>query len=175
MPSLAQDEAGARSQRVRWMGHPALFVCIAALVVNDHVLKDRYPGWWTGKLSDFAGLAVMGIVLAAAIGPGRGIAVAGIAFGLLKLAPSVAEAAAPLLGGVTRRDPSDLLALTVLLPIWLVLRPRRSPVPSPTGRPRLPGIWAGVRTTLATVAPIIGVVSQQLPRQRRAVGHNRLW
>ncbi len=145
------------------MGHPALFLCIAALVVNDHVLKDLYPNWWTGKLSDFAGLAVIGIVLAAAIGPRRGITVAGIAFSLLKLVPGVAEAAAPVLGGVTRRDPSDLLALSVLVPIWLAMRPRIPTRVLPdqtrgTPVPRLPAIWAGVRTTLATVAPIVGLV-----------------
>src|SRR5690606_21033815 len=143
MPPSVEDHLSARSERVRWMGHPALFVCITALVLNDHVLKDRYPGWWTGKLSDFAGLAVIGVVLAAAVGPRRGLAVAGVAFGLLKLAPGVAETAAPVLGGVTRRDPTDLLALTVLLPIWLALRPRRAPVtvPSPSGGSWASGIW----------------------------------
>lgn len=35
---------------------PAALVAIAALVVNDHVLKDAYPGFVTGKLSDVAGL-----------------------------------------------------------------------------------------------------------------------
>ncbi len=29
------------------------------LVVNDHVLKARWPGWVTGKLSDIAGLAMV--------------------------------------------------------------------------------------------------------------------
>jgi hypothetical protein len=159
------------------MGHPALFACVAALVVNDHVLKDRYPGWWTGKLSDFAGLAMLGIVLAAAIGPRRGLAVAGMAFALLQLVPGVAEAAAPLLGGATRRDPPDLLAVTVLVPIWLALRPRRlaggESQPLESARPSASGRKFGRpwRRWLRSW----GLCSLQLPRPRRAAGRNQLW
>lgn len=36
--------------------HPVALVAILVLVVNDHYLKAAYPGWWTGKLSDVAGL-----------------------------------------------------------------------------------------------------------------------
>jgi hypothetical protein len=39
-------------------------------VANDHWLKRAYPGIISGKLSDFAGLAVVGLLLAAAL-PGR--------------------------------------------------------------------------------------------------------
>ncbi len=35
------------------------------LVVNDHLLKATIPGWWTGKLSDFAGLAFFPLLLQA--------------------------------------------------------------------------------------------------------------
>lgn len=34
---------------------PSLFAVIL-LITNDHLLKDLYPSWITGKLSDFAGL-----------------------------------------------------------------------------------------------------------------------
>jgi len=35
---------------------PLPLLAIALLVINDHVLKQAYPGVLTGKLSDFAGL-----------------------------------------------------------------------------------------------------------------------
>ncbi|HEY6126041.1 MAG TPA: hypothetical protein VIV63_15415 [Steroidobacteraceae bacterium] len=41
-------------------------LALAALLINDHVLKQSYPGLITGKLSDFAGLAVVALPLFAA-------------------------------------------------------------------------------------------------------------
>jgi hypothetical protein len=38
---------------------------VAILVANDHYAKDAFPGWLTGKLSDFAGLAFFPLVLQA--------------------------------------------------------------------------------------------------------------
>lgn len=35
---------------------PGFLLALVLLLVNDHVLKAAYPGWFTGKLSDFAGL-----------------------------------------------------------------------------------------------------------------------
>src|SRR5262245_58340441 len=43
--------------------HPAALLAIAVLVANDHVLKDAWPGWLTGKLSDFAGLTFFPLLL----------------------------------------------------------------------------------------------------------------
>ena len=161
MPLPAPTNASVASiQRVRWLGHPALFVCVVLLLLNDHVLKDRFPGWWTGKLSDFAGLAVVGVVLAALGGAKRGLVVAGASFGLLKVVPGVAEFAAPLLGGTTRRDATDLIALMVLLPLWLALRPSRlaSDACSQATTAPTQGIRTRLRVALATVAPIVGIV-----------------
>jgi hypothetical protein len=39
---------------------------LAALLLNDQVLKQAYPGFITGKLSDFAGIAVVALPLFAA-------------------------------------------------------------------------------------------------------------
>lgn len=47
--------------------HPVVLVAIALLVVNDHVLKSAAPSWWTGKLSDLAGLVFFPLVLAACV------------------------------------------------------------------------------------------------------------
>lgn len=38
---------------------------VAVLVANDHYAKDVFPGWLTGKLSDFAGLAFFPLILQA--------------------------------------------------------------------------------------------------------------
>ena len=38
------------------MLHPVVLGSVVLLVLNDHVLKARWPSWWTGKLSDVAGL-----------------------------------------------------------------------------------------------------------------------
>lgn len=38
---------------------------LALLALNDHVLKTASPGWVTGKVSDFAGLAVAPALLVA--------------------------------------------------------------------------------------------------------------
>ena len=79
-------------------------------------------GFVTGKLSDFAGPVVVAFVLAAIIGRRR-VAVIGTAVGFaaLKLSPPVAMIAAPILGGVTRSDPTDLVGLVALVPAWLFL------------------------------------------------------
>lgn len=48
--------------------HPWVLISIAVLVVNDQLLKAAFPGtWWTGKLSDFAGLAFFPIFLLAGL------------------------------------------------------------------------------------------------------------
>jgi hypothetical protein len=154
----AADPFGAR---VRWLGHPAFLACVAMLVVNDHVLKARFPGWWTGKLSDVAGFTVISVVLSVVLGPQRGLPVAAASFVGLKTVAGIAELAAPLLGGVTRRDATDLIALVVILPLWRLLgterdRPARSSATDPSTWHA--GWAARGRGVLAAVSPIAGAV-----------------
>lgn len=47
-------------------------LCLAALLINDWWLKGACPGLITGKLSDFAGIAVVSLLLLAAF-PKRGL------------------------------------------------------------------------------------------------------
>jgi hypothetical protein len=56
---------------------PVAIAAIAILVVNDHALKATFPGWWTGKLSDVAGLAFFPLLLAsvAELAGARGVRV----------------------------------------------------------------------------------------------------
>src|SRR5690606_15963985 len=50
-----------------WLSHPVSIASIAVLVLNDHLLKETFGTWWTGKLSDFAGLVFFPALLAVAI------------------------------------------------------------------------------------------------------------
>ncbi|MBX3314528.1 MAG: hypothetical protein KF906_09430 [Actinobacteria bacterium] len=118
------------------------------LLVNDHVLKEAFPGWWTGKASDVAGIAVIAVVTAVVGGPRVAIPVVAVAFTALKVVPGVAELAAPVLGGVTLRDPTDLLALAILGPVLLLLH-RSTPDRSRTLRRR---------AATSTVIPLVGAV-----------------
>ncbi len=109
------------------MGRPWFFVAVAVLALNDHVLKEAWPGWVTGKLSDLAGLVVVATLTSVLVGARWGTVSAGLGFIALKTIPGVAELAAPLLGGgVTLRDASDLIALAVLPPLWWVLHRERA-------------------------------------------------
>ena len=146
-----------------WLGRPAFLGSVAVLGVNDHVLKDRFPGWWTGKLSDVAGVAMVATVLAVVLGPRRGLAAAGAGFAVLKTVPGVAEAAAPLLGGVTARDAADLLALAVLVPVAVVLRSWSGRDPTAGDRPPPRRRWTDAigRAVAGTSAalPAVGAVA----------------
>lgn len=105
------------------IGRPEFVGAVGILAVNDHILKPQVGGWWTGKLSDVAGVFVVTVVVGLVTGRpnASGVAV-GTGFTALKVVPAVAVAAAPVLGGVTRSDPTDLVALVVILPAPAFLR-----------------------------------------------------
>lgn len=46
--------------------HPIALVSIALLIANDHIFKERFGTWWTGKLSDMAGLVFFPLLVHAA-------------------------------------------------------------------------------------------------------------
>src|SRR5262249_23942101 len=85
----------------RALTRPIAIAAIALLVVNDHVLKAAYPGFVTGKLSDFAGLMFFPLLLAAAceqVGIRRGLTTViaatiatGLGFGSIKLFPAAGD------------------------------------------------------------------------------------
>ena len=49
---------------LRALAHPGSVLALVVLVLNDHVLKQAWPGPVTGKLSDVAGLVVAPLLLA---------------------------------------------------------------------------------------------------------------
>lgn len=137
----SEDQRARHSDRDTGLLHPVALGALAALLVNDHVLKWRYPGWVTGKLSDVAGMIVFPLLACAVfaavvrrVDRRRALAVCvaatAIGFALVKLWSPATHACELVLGalqwpltvvaqgalaGVTPvdivRDPSDLLAL----------------------------------------------------------------
>jgi hypothetical protein len=90
-----------RDSASRTLVSPVMLVAIAVLVVNDHVLKQAYPGVLTGKLSDVAGLVFFPVLLAAIAEQfgARGLRVlvvttlaTGIVFAAVKTIPLAADA-----------------------------------------------------------------------------------
>jgi hypothetical protein len=117
--------------RWRLLSHPVFTGSVALLAINDHVLKARWPGLITGKLSDIAGVIMFAIACTAITGRATlSTRLAAVAFTLLKTWPPVAAWAVPMLGGVTRTDPTDLIALLALIPLHRWLRQDHS---SPRG------------------------------------------
>jgi hypothetical protein len=119
------------------LSHPLILLSIALLLINDHILKVYYPSWVTGKLSDVAGLFFFPILLSAILniicGPlnlsSRHVAMmafgfTGIWFGLIKTHPLFGDLTETFLSGLLSMptqiicDPTDLIALGMLLPAW---------------------------------------------------------
>ena len=124
------------SKSLRLLAHPLSLAAIGLMLANDTVFKTLWPSWWTGKLSDFAGMFFLPFLAAALLSafvPGRwvgGLAfgITGVGYTLLKTNPGINA----LLGGLglqARLDPSDLLALLALLPAaWLWRSAKDTPV-----------------------------------------------
>jgi hypothetical protein len=97
-------------------------ICLGALILNDAWLKQAFPGWLTGKLSDFAGVAVVALLLLAAAPRHRRLVCVSVAlaFAFWKSAWSqpMIDALNLYLPWPVRRvvDYTDLLALSVLPP-----------------------------------------------------------
>ena len=107
-----------RSRRGLLISAPFV-VSVLVLAINDHVLKTAWPGFVTGKLSDVAGVVMVALLVTALTGRATiGFWATAIGLAALKTVPVVGVLAAPVLGGPTRTDPTDLIALVVLVPLW---------------------------------------------------------
>ena len=174
----------------RAFGHPAVLLSVLVLLLNDHVLKARFPSFWTGKLSDFAGLffapflaiPILAILthplrLPAARAADLGFGLAGLLFAGVKLAPAVnaavSEAVSAFLGrpAAFALDPTDGIALLVLIPArWLWGRIAREVRGDRRAAPR----WAWAVWILAMAAslatspcPSPGMVRRVILREGR--------
>lgn len=144
------------------------------LWLNDHGLKGSglLSGWVTGKLSDFAGLLMAPVVVAALLAPlsRRGFRLAhvvvGAVFTLLELSPACAGAWCSLGAalGMTWRvvsDPTDLVALPMLLVSQQVFGRVR-----PTS---LLHAWQRLLATLGSGVGLVGIVATSRPPPRAPV------
>jgi hypothetical protein len=136
--------------------HPVTLLAVVVLVVNDWVLKPRWHGVITGKLSDVAGMAFAPVVLSAAIGLmlhaaaqlGAAVdpslsrrrlvacaAATAAGFALVKLCPPVRELIERAIGHGAEFYPdwTDLLCLPAVLIAWWIGRDELGRVP--LGRP----------------------------------------
>lgn len=135
---MSRAEGGHAADAVRVLASPVFVLALVVLILNDHVLKQAWPGPVTGKLSDVAGLVVAPLLLAvplAVIGVRRSVPVAvgftGVGFVLAKtsLAGAAATSAVWSLTGIPtmiRADVTDLVALPALGLAWWVDRKVRS-------------------------------------------------
>lgn len=174
--------------------HPVAIAAAVTLLLNDHVLKDAFPGFVTGKLSDVAGLVFFPLLLAELTAlllrrnPARllpaAAALTALVFTLVKITPAGAAAYAWALGAaqwmvalaltghadlrpvVVVMDQTDLLAVpAVLVDLAIAGRPRRSAFPS-----RLVSRFAHSR-----LAPIgMGVLMAAATMARRPHADRRL-
>lgn len=140
---------------------PLVIISTAVWWANDHVLKDRYASWWTGKLSDVTGMIVFPLVIAVLIERRVrrpihwAIAATAVFFGSINLFPAADLATERLLSVflgpvVLTRDPTDLLVLPLLAcAAWLWHTAPRADIRRSWGRI----VFAGaIVTTLATSA-----------------------
>ena len=171
-PEVGDAPKQSPDTRHRWLGHPAFLACVLVLAINDHVLKARFPGWWTGKLSDVAGVAVVGTVASVLAGPRRGLALTAAGFALIKTVPATAEFAGPVLGGVTRTDPTDLVALVVLVPLHRLLRVSDGRAGEGGRGKRAVGTagWGRVRAAASATVPFVGSVAAVLATTATSCG-----
>ena len=152
----------ATAHALRALAHPLAVGALVLLALNDHVLKQAWPGWVTGKLSDLAGLVVAPLVLALPLGWLRvrrpallAVLLTGAGFTTVKttaVGAAVASATWSAVAGPSYllRDPSDLLALPALL---LALRVHRlTAVPSRPLRRRATAAAGAVVLPFAVLA-----------------------
>lgn len=151
--------------------HPTSLACIALLILNDHWLKQLVPSALTGKLSDFAGLYFFPYLLSVplslislkreknsrAIGAIPFLAT-GLVFALIKTSTWANIAVEEVIQRVTGLpsailiDPSDLFALLVLAPSWLLWHQELPPAKSRLSWVAV--VAASLATTATSCAPI---------------------
>lgn len=128
---------GNESVRVarRCLVHPASVAAMFVLFLNDHWWKAAMPGAVTVKISDFAGLFFAPFLIMWGVGAvvpsvtragALAFALTGLWFAAIKSTPLAAVFTEDLVASLVGRsqiacDPTDLVALVVLVPAWRVL------------------------------------------------------
>ena len=190
---MTGDRWTETSTALRALASPITVASLVLLALNDHVLKQAWPGWVTGKLSDGAGLVVAPALLAVALavlGTRRpqvlAVVLTGAGFAVVKTTQIGSEVASDLWSTVLwtsyiRRDPTDLIALPALLVTLRVHRLVRStPVPTrrrqataAAGAVLLPFALLATAATSPACRPFAGVRSIGVMKGRWEVGRLR--
>lgn len=125
---------------IRYFAHPIPLLAVVIMALNDHFLKWHYPSWWTGKLSDFAGIFFFPLFLCALINTVRhyllrrsawitrqqllaAIVLTDIVFAGIKLNPTLADLYIDFvsffgIGAAVTQDTTDLVALGMNILTW---------------------------------------------------------
>ncbi|NUN12184.1 MAG: hypothetical protein HUU55_00955 [Myxococcales bacterium] len=154
-----------RLRPFRVLLHPLWVVSLCLLVVNDHWFKQVYPGWLSGKISDFVGLIVAPWVLCALFGVRRRGTAAGVhvAVGVIFSAINLSTGAAGIMSMVTgwvgfpwsiTVDWTDLVGLPMLGVSWIYLLPKATHAEMVTKRSAIRFQYVVSRLTL-----ILGAVA----------------
>lgn len=129
---------------------PLAVVSLIVLIVNDHVLKQRWPGLVSGKLSDLAGLVLLPLLIISVYEVARAVArrrwcvgdrgvlavaaTVAIGFAATKLSPAVAATYGDVLGWLRwplighwsqvaiSRDSTDVLCTPGAIVVWIESR-----------------------------------------------------
>lgn len=135
------------ARALRAMAHPLTLGWVLVLILNDHVLRWRWPGWVTGKLGDVAWLAFAPLVVAVGLAlvtreRARGRRILAVAIGLVGVVFVLVKAVSPVTAAFRAgfeavfgwapllvHDPTDLLALPVLGYAWWIWTRVRTPRP----------------------------------------------
>jgi len=146
MLSTENTNPGLRNS-LSCLAHPSVILSIFLLLLNDHLLKDLYPGVITGKLSDFAGLlffpfTISLLVSIVVVWKGESqrslgvlsigfTAVVFIAIKTIPWANTAFEGLVTAATGIPSQiilDPTDLIALPILGYSWMLWNKQRKSV-----------------------------------------------
>jgi len=129
---MRSAEHGTLLGRFWILRSPVFLVSLALLVANDLYLKAAYPGWFTGKLSDFSGLLVFSLFLFPLVRVGAAKVASAVAIFFIWWKSPYSSFAIELVNGTGLIaigrvvDYSDLIAL-VVLPLSMRLYNGRQP------------------------------------------------
>ena len=175
-------------------------VAVGVMALNDHVLKQAYGTWWTGKLSDVAGLIFFPAVIAVVVAFIRSrstrppsadafrrlvlvaTSITGVGFVWVKATDAGAATASAVLSGITGplfggngvvlKDATDLLALPALgLAVWAA---RASAREMRGGRERARRVIGVVMLPVALLASV-ATTSPQEPQPGIVVDDAGTW
>lgn len=152
------------------LSRPPAVIAVALLLMNDHLLKATFPGWWTGKLSDVAGLFFFPFVVSALLAlildrinlqpqvtTASAFWMVGGWFAAMKTIPLANEVTVSLWQHLTggpvaiALDPTDLLALLLLWPAWRLWQRSAQGAPRPS---RSPGWQEWLLLSVASAASL---------------------